>query len=84
MLLRPYAAKDSYTVFLNGLKPEMTQERIENIFKHYQPLVSSSVKLNSHNPNIINGTITFGSQYLLFNLDKPINDYYQNSKKTPK
>lgn len=61
VVLRPFANKDSYTVFVGGLKGTVTSLELENAFKHYQPLISCSV-LAGNNPNLRNGTITFGSQ----------------------
>jgi hypothetical protein len=63
LILRPFA-KDSYTAFLGGLRVGTTPEIIEATFKHYQPILSSSI-LRTNNPNkphLINGTITFGSK----------------------
>lgn len=62
VVLRPFASnKDNYTIFLGGLIPTITQVQLEAALTAYQPLLSAVV-LPSNNPNIRNGSATFGSQ----------------------
>jgi len=65
--LRPYANKDSYTVFIGGLKPSVCQQDLEKALAHYQPLISCTIMQgqgqNQQQPPITrNGTVTFGSK----------------------
>ena len=62
VILRPYA-KDSYTVFVGSLRPDISKSELENAFKDYQPLISCNI---NHSSNLVSktATLTFGSQYL--------------------
>jgi len=76
VVLRPFASnKDNYTIFLGGLIPTITQVQLEAALSAYQPLLSAVV-LPSNNPNIRNGSATFGSQYTINYLDKPLKIFW--------
>lgn len=61
MTLRPFANKDSYTVFVTGLIPTVCQQDIEKAFAHYQPLISCTM-MQGGQQAYRNATITFGSK----------------------
>lgn len=58
--MRPWA-KDNYTVFLGGIRNNVTQDELEEALSNYQPLLACSL-LPSSSPATRNGTATFGSQ----------------------
>lgn len=60
ILLRPFANKDNYTIFLAGLIGSTTQTQLEQALSNYPSLLTCSI-LPSHNPLIRNATATFGS-----------------------
>jgi hypothetical protein len=60
ILLRPFANKDNYTIFLSGLIASTTQSQLEQVLSNYPSLLTCSI-MPSHNPLIRNATATFGS-----------------------
>lgn len=60
VIVRPWA-KDNYTVFIGGIKSNVTQDELEEALSNYQPLLACSI-LPSSSPATRNGTATFASQ----------------------
>ncbi len=61
VILRPHNSKDSSTVFVGGLRGNLTQAELEQAFKHYSPIISCSVQPLGNNQITKNGSITFGN-----------------------
>lgn len=84
VLLRPFANKDSYTVFMPGLKHTVTQEDLEHAFKNYQPLVSCTVQAGNMNPMVKNGTMTFNCEYPCLYPGRPTSASSSSIRRTPR
>lgn len=80
--VRPYANKDSYTVFVGGLLPNIDNATLEQYFSEYQPMLSCSLAPYNMSKPTRNATITFGSKYSILDSDKSTTDSWSNTKKT--
>jgi len=74
ILVRPFASKDNFTIFLGGLINTITPAQLEQALSSYQPLLSCNI-IPSNNPLARNGSATFGSQYHSCYLDKPLREF---------
>jgi hypothetical protein len=79
VIIRPFANyKDNFTVFMANINPTLNEVQLQQILHEYEPIISC--KLQSSTSRIINGTVTFGTEYLSAHLGRPTSVSLLNSR----